>query len=253
MGAGRRPGGPSGGALAGQYPQNLAMGIPCAMGPVFIDEFIRAPDASRYGDTGWQLDGAGATVAQVPPTSTLEHEIGLLRMYRAASGNNTLFHGDTGILDQEPPPGSIFCVKVRHHGGTSDCTLWAGFADATFGPSDFVGVKCEAGVAGGNWTGFVADGTAGDYHTEDLGVAASISDDGYFVGGFERLLDGSYQFFTLDLSDPAAALRTNVGDPIDVSHPDEPSFLILRVDSTTTDPRGLVVDFVSFTGRTRRS
>ena len=263
MSTAARPGGRAAdpiGALAGDYPDQLAIGAPNLFGHALVEDWVANDSTTRVGAYDWQVttSGTGSVIA-VTPTAASGHEHGLLEIRTTTAGAFRWVHTgltSTRALAGNPPPGSLLVVKQRHLDSTSAQRLWVGLISASTEPDtalannvDCVGFRSSLG---GNWHGVVRNGTSET--TVDLGIAPSTSDDGYAVLAFLRTING-YRFYVADAAPADAGARvtlTQVGAEITTNLPNEPLAHALATLCSTATSCGMVSDFYNFGGRCRR-
>ena len=247
----RAPSGLCGGALAGQYPDEVAFGLPNLMGLAWYDDFCAYNVSGRYGEKRWQLyaPGTGTTTS---PGVTTAHEFGLQQCTVTVSGDTSALvqNGSLEPIYRMVPVGSLFAVKIKHYTSTADSVIWAGFSENYIAPAgavfvDFVGVRNE----GGNWYGVCRDGNTET--TVDLGLAASTSSSAYRVMGFFHANDG-VRFFTADVTDRQVPPFITWFSPITTNHPNEDLSPIIGITSSAVGTKGFTADFFNFGGRTTR-
>ena len=115
------------------------------------------------------------------------------------------------------------------------------------------GFRYTAAGSASTWHGVVRNGTSET--TIDMGVGGSASVDGIWYArlGLRRLPDGSYEFYTVAYQeDPRIVPSVTIVGIIDTDHPDEGLRPVIGVTPTTTGTRGMLVDYYTIYGRTRR-
>lgn len=262
----RRPAGRGLGALAGDYP-DPALGLPPAVGLAIWDDFYAPREIvpserveARFGDLLWatyEIGGGNSTFAGVVPIDW--SAIGILQMSTPAQGTRgpTLFFTPVAPFFRFPPPGSVWCVKMRLTSGTVNYELWSGFASSeqvrveTTIASQFVGVRST----GGNMFGVVKNG-ANSETVVDLGV--SVEGSVWRILGLEiggTTAAPTIQFFRLDplASNREKYDRLDVGPAITTTLPTVPLTPIAAGLVTTSNfAKTMQIDFWSLGGRAAR-
>jgi len=222
-----------------------------AAGVHLVDDFIRtASVSSRWGDLLWELTDlvSASTLGTLTPASALE--AGILQITTAASVGAGGILGHTGATPfyRAPPPGSVWAAKIRTS-SSSGYEIWSGFAasavDVSGTSNSFVGVR----ATGGDLYGVVRSGTAES--TVDLGLDCEGT---WRTVGFERLADGTYQFFTADGSDGQWWDRTDVGSPVAATNTPTVALSPIALGFLSSDgsARSGQVDWWALGGRTPR-
>lgn len=255
----RVPGGQGQGALAGAFPANIGLGPVGAVGMFWHEDFAQRDDTSGgfYGEKGWRL--VSGTIASTSPTSVNGHEFGIRTLSTTSSINtNAAIDHNFGLFDTEIPIGGVLECKIRGSGSITNMYAWFGLQDAstTIAPltgnnTDFVGFRYDWS-SDPNWFGLLRNNTA-EGTPLDTGVAFSNSQDEYARLGFERLNDGSYEFYSLTRSDDerVAPAKTIIGT-IDANHPNESLRPVIGVRTSVASVRSVVVDYYTLCGRCRR-
>ncbi len=259
MSSRRAPAGLCSGALAGQYPDEVALGLPLLMGLHWHDDFAAVHDLTegRYGEMAWKLTttGTGQWV-QSGASAWQQHEYGIGRLQVTASGDKAVLHQDISyeLFNGSPPIGTIWSVKIRHNSSTTNATLWLGFAEDADIPGSgvstrFVGVRNQGSA---NWYGVCRNGVAET--VRDLGVAGSTSTSYYRVLGFMRTTRG-FEFFRADCTDRETPPHITWVDPISTYIPSTSYDLtpVIGLQSTDTGTKGMVFDWFEIGGRIRRN
>jgi hypothetical protein len=253
---GRHAGGPAGGGLSGNYPDDIGEGAILVMGYGTIrDDFIRPPAGGTYGDMLWSLDDFTGAATATNQTPTAETETGVLRLSTGAAAPREgaaigYPDGADRTFYRSPPPGSIYCVKLRAV-DTSQIEISSGFFEqhaAVSAPTanDFLGIR---GTAGGNWTGVLRNNTTET--TQDLGVAVDTT---WRCLGFYRLDNGTIQFCRWDRHSNKIVVREDIGDPLQVANLPDAALCIAPLNVITLDgvDKRAEIDFVTLGGRTER-
>lgn len=257
MSTARPPSGPASGALFGDYPDNIALGLVSVMGVSWVEDFISFDDTvnGRYGSHAWAFTftGTGTVATLGSSDGNTGHEAGLRRLQVTASGDRAVLSMSTSleIYDGPPPVGTLWACKIRHNTSTTGAILWAGFSEQATVPGaglsrDFLGIRNE----GANWFGVLRNDL--NETLVDLNVAGSTSAGAYLVAGFLREDDGVH-FFVIDASDRTIPPQVQWFEPVTVNMPNEDLAPIVGIHATAAGTKGLVVDFFNIAGRTRRS
>lgn len=257
---GRAPAGTASGALAGSWPDNVALGAPLRMGMAWFEDFCADDDTTGgwYGEKRWRLStlGTGAISTPTPP-STAEHEAGVRLLQATASGDYAVLRFASPFYNQEPPIGTVWECKLRLYAGTTQVEAWAGLQDASYttapitgNNTDFIGVRYDAGAAGVNWEAVSRNGTAET--VIDTGEAGAVGVDAYLVIGFRRINAGGYEVYQVTrVADERTPPTVTVLGTIDATHPDEPLRPVIGLRSTS-GAASILIDYYTLGGRSRR-
>ena len=197
-----------------------------------------APTWSAQAPGGWQEIGVGQVVTGA-----------------GANTGGVALRAATADLYRIPPPGSIWCSKIRMTSGTASYELWSGFASSTgrvqaADATQFIGIRSD----GANLYGVVKNGAASET-TVDLGYDCEAV---WRTFGFEVAGDTTapeVQFFQLDELGTSrfAWDRTDIGDPITATMPSTSLFsCAIGLVTTTASARTAQIDHWCLAGRTER-
>ncbi len=257
MSTSRGPSGLAMGALFGEFPDQVAFGIPPLMGFSWFDDFAANDNSADdlHGEKRWTTAhvGTGAVFAE-GTLSNEKHSFGLRRVQVAVNGDRGVLIQNANLEEFEngPPEGALFCCKVRHDTSTTGATLWVGFAEDGDIPgsgvsTDFVGVRCEDG---GNWFGVTRNNTLES--TVDLGVGPSTAQTDYRILGFLVTSTG-FRFFTATAASRKDPPFLTWFDELTTNLPNEDLTPVIGIQSNAAGTKGIVIDFFSIGGRAARS
>jgi hypothetical protein len=253
--AARRPAGEATGTMDGWYPNDLAIGTPLVFGVVLMDDFIRPPDGTYYGDLFWSLQDFSSVATASNTAPAANDEAGICRVTTGICSpgeGGAIGYGDgtDRTFYRAPPAGSVYLAKLRAVDITQ-ITIASGFFEIHSGvtgatSNDFIGFR---GVGGANWYGVVRNGTAES--TVDLGIAVSTS---WAYLGFRRETDGTVQFFQYERDGRNFAYRVEIGAPVATTNLPNTTLCIAPLNVITLDgaSKSAEIDFVCLGGRTER-
>jgi len=232
------------------------------MGMYFHEEFLCvAGIGGYYANNQWYVTKTGtATVTHLAPQNA--GDFGLYSLYPTNSFVSLGLNFNTMIM-LGAPEGLEFATKVRLRASAfvDACCYAVGVGNANgaspYGAKNhkFIGIRYlndSVDATAKNWYGVCRDGLTET--TIDLGIlATATASDNSQIFGFRRTSTG-VEFVTYDLSDPAQAACTIVGEittniPTTALHP------IITVESIAAHAqgyRGLNIDFFSLGGRCAR-